>query len=1068
MIKRLLILFFFFLSISSLFAKKEEYLFKKITVADGLSQTTIHCMLQDKKGFMWFGTGNGLNKYDGYKFTVYLNNPNDSASISENQITAMYEDRLGYIWIGTASGTINKFNRHTEEFQRIKLAVSEFFFPTDSDKYYDYPISFSRNNANTITSIIEDENGYLWFGTWGNGLFRYNTNNEELVQYFHNPNDNESISFNRISNIFIDQEGIFWIGTFGGGLNKYLPSKNRNEPSKFFSYKSSSSPNSLSDDKIISIYEDKYKSIWVGTYDGGLNKLPYEQKFISPNNASFTIYKTKPNDPTAISNNTVMSITGMDDNLWIGTFGGGLNIFSYETQDFRHFLPNPLDKNSLADNDVLSLYVDRSGILWVGTHLGEGINKLEKRTQKFNHIKNDPTDKNSLSDNVVWAIHQDIADPHIFWFATYRGGVSKLNESTGKFTSYKHVYNSPFSLSGNHVRSIAQDDEGFLWIGTYNSGLNKLNPKTNTFIRYVNNPSDTASIGANQVQDIYIDSSGTFYLCTFGGGLNTFIKNGTNIIVFKKYLHNPDDPATISDNRVYTIYEDSNNNFWIGTFGGGLNFFDKERERFTSFKNNPADTNSLSDNRVISINEDKNGNLWIGTFGGGLNHFNIEKKSFTRMTSKNINADVVYAAIQDDNENLWISSNNGILKYNIKTGAVIHYGLQDGLQSMEFSGGAYLKDSFGRIFFGGINGYNYFYPDSIKDNPYIPPVVVTNLKIFDKPLRGETKDLVLSFDENFLSFEFAALDFDDAGDNLYAYMLEGLNNNWQYTDASQRIATYTNLPPGDYVFRVKGSNNDGLWNEEGDSIKVSILPPFWQTWWFITLALLFISGSIYYVSTVRIRNLLAIEKIKSKLAADLHDDIGSGLTEISILSELAENEIRKAAPGNEQKLKNISEIARKLVDNMSDIVWVVNPNRDSLYDLIVRLKESYGDLLSSIGVSLKINNLEKLKNIKLPMDYRQNLYLIFKEGINNCIKHSRCKKIILDVNIRGDILEISLADDGVGMNGNVKALGNGIKNIETRANAIGGRMKWKSATNNGTTIRFVGRLKGSSLFRVSV
>jgi two-component sensor histidine kinase len=345
----------------------------------------------------------------------------------------------------------------------------------------------------------------------------------------------------------------------------------------------------------------------------------------------------------------------------------------------------------------------------------------------------------------------------------------------------------------------------------------------------------------------------------------------------------------------------------------------------------------------------------------------------------------------------------------------------------------------------------------IRTNTYIPPVVITSVKILNEHVMGEHDELVLDYKNNFISFEFSSLDFSDPQDNQYSYILEGLQDEWQLIESSSRTATYTDLRPGTYIFKVRGSNSDGVWSESFASIKIKILYPFWETWWFISLMIVLLAAIIYYLGSMRTKNLLAIEKLKSKLAADLHDNIGSGLTEISILSEVASRNNNSEQKISGGELNKISDISRQLVDNMSDIVWVVNPSRDSLHDLILRLKDNYSDLLNSMGISFKTKNLEKLKDVKLPMDVKQNLYLIFKEAVNNSIKHSSCKQITLESNLRNDVLEISLSDDGNGFDDSLISKGNGLKNMENRAAQIKGRIKIKSSANAGTSIRFIGK-----------
>ena len=1048
-------------------AKPSEYQIEQIKIENGLSQSTIYSMLQDNQGFMWFGTGNGLNKYDGYNFTVYTHNNLDSTSISDNTVTALIEDKNGYIWIGTVNGILNRFDRTTETFKKFYLDSEVAEQNPSMDEYYEYPISFSRNNNCTITSIAEDKEGFLWIGTWGKGIIRFDKRTNTFQHFYSELNNPSSLSYNRVTKILVDLKGDIWIGTFGGGLNKIINAESINRKNNykennvliFEHYRNDANNNySLSDDKIISLYEDRFNSIWVGTYEGGLNKLSNEQKSLSPKSARFVKYYHNKHDRYSLSQNTVMAITGgKNGELWVGTFGGGLDKYDYASEKFLRFIHDPNNLNSIGDNDVLTLLVDKSGILWVGSNLGEGISKLSYNSVKFDRISPANDRKNGLSDNVVWAIYKDTTK--YLWVGTYRGGLDRIDKKNNSVKVYLQNSNNSNSISDNHVRAINKDDEGNLWIGTYSGGLDKFDLKKNRFYNY-KKTDDPNSISANQIQSIYIDNTSTFWIGTFGGGLNTFseksIKN--NEIKFKKFLHDQDDKYSLSDNRVYSIIEDSQGYLWVGTFGGGLNKFDKKRQLFFHYTNQPGNRHSLSDNRVLCLYEDSKNGLWVGTYGGGLNKLDKKSETFKRFTyGTGLRANIVYGIIEDENQNLWLSTDNGIFKFNIQTEKFVNYDLKDGLQSLEFSGGAYCKAPNGYIYFGGINGINFFHPDSIFENTYVPPIVITSIKVLNQPLKGETKELVLPHDKNFITFEFASLDYTNSIDNHYMYKLEGLDKDWQMVDATMRMANYTDLSPGKYVFKVKGSNNDNLWNTNGAQILVTILPPYWTTWWFISLCFIAAWAILYYLSTLKYRNLLSIEKLKTRLAADLHDNIGSGLTEISILSELAAKDVQQFPERSSQELKTISDISRHLIDGMSDIVWIVNPKRDSLYDLMIRLKDSYNDLLASLGIAFKTNNIEKLKEVKLPIDIKQNLYLIFKEGINNSIKHSKCSKIYFEANIRGDILELSLSDNGVGIMHDKYYFGNGMKNIETRAISIGGKLKWKS-TSEGTSIRFVGRI----------
>lgn len=1063
----LLVIILFLCSSEGVFSQTENYTFKHLTIEDGLTQSTIFCILQDKIGFMWFGTTDGLNKYDGYKFTPYFNNSLDSNSISGNSIREIYEDGAGNIWIGTVEGELNKFDRKTESFAHYNLTADSVVVYNPSYRYYDYPLAFSRNIDGTITAIVEENNEYLWIGTWGKGLYLFNKNDRSTTHFYNDPDDSTSIPSNRITKLAKDSLNNLWIGTFGGGLSR-MKQFDKSEPAKFFNYKHLiDSTYSLSDDKIISLLVDHKNSLWVGTFHGGLNILDSAQFALTPPEVEFRIYHFVGRDDKGLSTNSVMAIKEDEShNKWIGTFGGGLHKFRYPDNSITTFTNNPFDENTIADNDILSLLVDNSGVVWIGTHLGKGLSKLERNSVKFSMLQRQRGNSNSLNDDVVWAVYEDTTN--VLWIGTYRGGLNKYDRRTGAFTYYTSS-DDINSISDDHVRAIKEDNSGNLWIGTYGGGLNHFDKTTGIFTRYTHDLNDPSTIGSNQIQAILIDSENICWVGTFGGGLHKFdinsIKPG-DPIEFKKYLYNETETNSISDNRIYSLYEDRKKNVWIGTYGGGLNKYNRDTDNFEIFRYDFYDRASISHDQILSIIEGSDNNIWVGTNGGGLNKFDVANLRFEKYSKTDgITSQVIYGILEDNKNNLWMSSDIGLSKYNLDTENITYYNLNDGLQSMEFSGGAYFKNNKGELFFGGINGLNYLFPDSVRGNTYVPPVVISEFKIFNDVIKGVQESIELSYDQNFFTIEYAALDYTDPGNNQYAHILEGLEDQWHPTDAIIRRAYYTNLEPGKYYFRVRGSNNDGVWNNVGLTLEIDILPPFWKTWWFILLNIILLGGLVSFLISMKVRHLLAIEKLKVRLAADLHDNVGAGLTEIAILSELTSSEVKGFSQSSADKLDNISDTARHLVDSMSDIVWFVNPNRDSLHDLIIRLKDSYSDLLSEIGISFGTNNIDNIVDIKIPMDVRQNLYLIFKEAINNSIKHSECNKINLETKLSGGILEITLQDNGKGIDESTVKYGNGLRNMKDRAETLRGKLHIKSIDTKGTTIRFVGRLERQSTFK---
>jgi ligand-binding sensor domain-containing protein/two-component sensor histidine kinase len=1037
----------------------QDYIIKQIRIEDGLSQSTIFSSLQDREGYMWFATRSGLNRYDGYKFNLYFNHPKDSTSLSDDGTNSLYEDRNGNLWVGTIYGNINRFNRTNETF--VYKNASDFLdvLPDQTDDFYEYPLSFSRNQKTTITSIAEDTEGKLWIGTWGCGIIVIDKYFKKYRHFYFDVNNPTGLKTNRIMDLLFDVDGKLWVATFGGGLTRITKSfANSKEQFSFDTLLQGNDIFSLSDNKLLNLFQDSNMNIWIGSYYGGLILIQNDQTKLPFGKAKIDCQQC-PISTANYSSNTIMSFAEDKEHyLWIGTFGGGLIRYDKNKNESLHFFNDPMNQYSLGDNDVLSLCTDRSGIVWAGSHLGAGITKIYKNNARFNRVKHEPGKSNTLNDDVVWSIYKD--DENILWIGTYKGGINKYDPASNTF-SYLKKSDVRNSLSSNHIRAIKEDSFGNLWIGTYDGGLNILNKKTNKVNVFKNDPLNPLSIGGNQVQDILIESDSVYWIATFGGGLNKAIIKGNPIdqkLKFKKFINQKGNPQSISDNRIYKLFRSRDGVFWICSYGGGLNSFDPKTEIFKRYPKNTGLEDNFNIENLMAIHEDEEGILWLGSYGGSLTSLDRSTGKFKRYSfSEGITSGVVYGILEDDAKNLWISSDNGIFKLNLTSKEIKRYDIQDGLQSLEFSGGAYLKDKSDIMYFGGISGYNYFDPHKIKSNNYIPPVVITSVKVFNEHIKGERKELVLDYKKNFISFEFASLDYSDPLDNQYSFMLEGLQNEWQVTEASSRTATYTNLSPGTYVFKVRGSNSDGVWGNNYASIKIIILHPFWQSWWFIVISVILMASFLYYLSTIRIKNLLAIEKLKSKLAADLHDNIGSGLTEISILSEVASRKNNFGEMNSNTELKNISDISRKLVDSMSDIVWVVNPSRDSLHDLIIRLKDTYSELLNSLQISFKTRNLEKLTDVKLPMEVKQNLYLIFKEAINNAIKHSKCKHITLETNLRNDVLEIVLNDDGIGFDESLLSKGNGLKNMENRAAQINGRIKIKSSVNHGTTIRFIGK-----------
>jgi PAS domain S-box-containing protein len=861
---------------------QDRYAFKfeQISIEQGLSQGTITCIIQDNRGFMWFGTDNGLNRYDGHEFRPYTSDPNNPDTLSFNLVISICKDQSGIIWIGSRGGGLNKFDPRTEKF------------------------TSHRNNQNfeplkdmNIRAIHEDKQGILWIGT-DEGLYK----SDPGKTTFHlcpdcKNKDGELIK--KIKTIYEDKEEKIWIGA-DEGLIEYI----YNSGKGYFKHY----PIETGDDfkvEINAICEDQSGELWIGTiiglykFDRKKGKfIPFKEEALK-NKQITVIFKDKKNTP------------------WIGTAGNGLYQLEPEGKIISNYRNTPNDFTSLSNNNVLDIYQDKLELIWIGTY-GGGINKLDPEGKKFTLYKNIPGDTDSLSNNEVRGICQDI-DGGI-WVGTRGGGISKFDLVEKKIKRYligEDIYKDP---RRNDVNLIKPDQFGNIWVGTFQAGLYKFVPgKDNgTFHHYKSNSIKKG----DHILSIYKDEEGYLWIGIQDKGMIKLDKNqGRKELKVYKNI-----PGELSNNNVYAICEDHSGILWIGTGGGGLNRFDKEKEQFIHYMSKQNNPNSLSHNFISAIYEDKSRILWIGTLGGGLNKFEKEKGIFTvYKTEQGLPDNVIYDILEDNDGNLWLSTNKGLSKLNPKKVNFRNFTISDGLQGCEFNqGAAWYSEKTGMMFFGGFNGFNAFEPGRIVDtSSQPPPIVITSFKKLNKNVKlnksiSEIKDLTLSHKDNFISFGFAALSFLDPKNNRYAYKLEQVNKDWIQL-GNKHDVDFTGLGHGKYIFRVKGADSNGVWNEAGTSIKITITPPFWASWWFYILIILVFVIGVFTVIKLRTRTIENQKRILQELVKKRTNEINQQKEELKEANVHLKQEI-DSRKQTEASLKESEERYRTLVETSPDAI----------------------------------------------------------------------------------------------------------------------------------------------------
>ncbi|MDO9256031.1 MAG: two-component regulator propeller domain-containing protein [Bacteroidales bacterium] len=1015
-IKTVLIILFF---LRWLPGNAQQYFFSGYSISDGLSQSVVNCIFQDSQGYIWFGTQNGLNKYNGYSFEVFTYNPNDTNSIANNWIHGIAEDKEANLWIATKGGLV-KYTRKEKRFSRIKYTSPYADLTTDC--VYDVKCSRNGNILINMPPVIS-------------------VCNPKTLQFNHfiSPFTFDGSAKDNNIPLLEDKNGAIWIASTKG-LAAFDPGT-----ASFRVFKHNpADPASLSDDNITALYQDQEGELWIGT-SAGLNHLRTGGK-------GFDHYFHEKRDEFSLSNNYIRSIVAdKSGNLWIATEGGGLNRVSHNKD--KHVICERFssEKNGLNHNINLSLAIDNSDNLWIGTL--SGINKTNLKKRNFNlYRKSDSPYSVDLAGNVVASIYED--ENKVIWVGNWGQGLNLYNHETGRVEQYSSKLQGKYYIPNDYIHCIYEDDRHTTWLGT-RDGLLVYDRKGKRFVRpgelfKENGFPDFPGLRINRMIQ---DRQGNYWIATHDG-LFKMQRNG----LLPEHFYAGAIPAfRISSNLVYAVLEDRNGAIWAGTING-LDVIDEKNNRITHYRKSEKNANSLSDNFITALYEDEQGDIWIGT-NSYLNRFSKKDKTFHYYSSdQGFPSNLVYSIREDKNHTLWFATGNGLCRFDSATGKFRTYTVEDGLQSPEFNMGASFRSADGEMFFGGMNGFNSFYPDSLSNNPHIPVIAITAAYKFSKGAREylnlEKGDpLTLNYDENTITIEFAALEFTNPAKNQYAYRLEGVDDDWNNIGTRNFVA-FTNLPPGEYTMHVKGCNNDGRWNETGVSLSILIHPPWWKSntayiaYILLTVFLVFLYIKIRERNHTRERRILeekvrvrtqlieeqkseilvknselnelnaAKDKFFSIIAHDLRNPFNAiiGLTDI-LLINLDDIDIQKLQKTLEN-IKGSSLQAHELLENL--LLWARSQTgtisfRPEPVDLRVQAEESI-ELVSVQAARKNISIIADFKTSGLISGDVNMMNTILRNLLTNALKFTpRNGEVRVGISQNNEYCVLSIKDNGIGI-----------------------------------------------------
>ncbi|WP_082773638.1 sensor histidine kinase [Hymenobacter sp. PAMC 26628] len=980
-----------------------------LSTADGLTDNTVQCLVQDRQGFLWAGTQDGLSRYDGRAFRTFRADARRRGALAGNFVRALAPDAArGGLWVGTGDG-VCYYDPRTERFGRV---------PSDSAAHY------------FVNALLADPAGGVWIGT-ENGLWHYAPATHRLRRYWCAPGGAPASTARRnsVRALARDAAGTVWAGTGEGQLCRFDAATGTLRPEPRYG---PAGPAPLS-----ALAAAPGGGLWAGTEGGGLRYLP-------PGRPAAELRRPGPGQPA------VRSLwADARGGAWVATAAGlrywpvGPHLAGATAAAAALAAPAP-DSLRLA-GEVLALAPDRAGQLWAGT--GAGLRRLDVRPSPFALLPTGP----------VWAVAPAAAG---LWVGTERQGLLRLDPRTGAVAErLRHHPRDPASLADDFVRCVLPDADGGLWAGTQRQGLDYRAPGAPGFRHFRHAPGEVGALADDFVRCLYRDPlDGALWVGT-EGGLSRLAdaRRGR----FTTYRQRANDPRGLPNNFVRCVLRDGAGRLWVGTGGGGLcRLDDPATGRFTAFKANARDERSLPGNFVRALCVDAAGRLWVGTEDGGL--CRLDDPTTGRFTSfgeaQGLPNDVVYALLPDPAARaLWLSTNRGLARLDLATDRLTAFDARDGLPQQEYNAGAACWGPGGALYFGGPAGLVGFRPAALRAPP-APPVLLTGLRRLNQPVAlpdtavGQRRVLRLGPQDYVFTLSFAALDLRGAGRQRLVYQLEGFDPEW-VPAGPQREATYTNLDPGPYTFRVRGADAPP---GTGAALRLVVAPPWYGTWWFRALAAGAVGALAWLAYRLRLGQLLALERVRHRIARDLHDDMGSTLSSIALLSEMARQHQLGQRPAQAAGLLHqIQDSSRQMLDALDDIVWTINPAHDGLGDVTARMRAFAAELLEARGIALAFEVAPAVGALHLPMERRREFFLLFKEAVNNLAKYAHCQQARVALTCPPGHLLLVVEDDGVGFAPTAPAQGsgNGLPNMRARAAALHAVLTLTSAPGRGTAVR---------------